>query len=293
MSAFDVGYKIPYVIDLIENYSREFKGKPIGPLTDHEIARMLKKLVRKKAPKNLFQMYDVMGHGYMDDMDLVNNIQDGTADDDDIISGLSEQPSLMSGIDLMPLVYEGEECSLDPDDYWNDRFTGKSDADPSDIEEWGWLYNDLNAVIFNLVCNDNWTTATGYMPLAPLIAATLNPLNYYDDGYDFNTILSSQLLCMIEINFDMVDNNKYPWYENPFLGQFERNYGSVQTCSYDWSAMDKLKQVVAFTADVNENQPSENQYTDPDWLIGSVVRDLWLSPDVRRKLEAKNAKRSN
>ena len=57
--------------------------------------------------------------------------------------------------------------------------------------------------------------------------------------------------------------------------------------------MDKLKQVVAFTADVNENQPSENQYTDPDWLIGSVVRDLWLSPDVRRKLEAKNAKRSN
>jgi len=287
--------------DLIDDYKRLFPGEDIGPLTDTEITRILIEVVKKLTPVEVLEINENvnlgMGFAYNEEkLYLVEAILKGTVTVKDVIESVNESPDCLTGIELFPVNYEGDECTYSAVDYWlrtmNGVIRNGDDEDDEfgfvDDQDFDFLFTDDKTTVVNLITNEGTATFTGPMPLGPLLAITINPFIYMGDGLPKEFVQEAPLASLIETMFDIVNSKELGVDNNPFLAEYERNGSSTFPIFYGWKDMEKLKDIFQFSENVYSNLPEDGLVNKPSWLINQVLQLFWLSPIIRNKMTEEN-----
>ena len=285
--------------ELVDLYRRIFPDRKVALLSDKEISRLLCEIVKEKAPPELKKIDNSYGSGYMyneEGLMLVESILDGTVTVKDIVDSVSESPDYLTGLEIYPTMYEGDDCPYTAEDYWQRKMNNSEaeiDAEDedgylSDPEEYDYLFTDDKTTVLNLVANETSDSIIGMMPLGPLLALTLNPYIYFGSGLSKEIVQENPLACLIETMFDIVDTEEFGVDNNPFLGEYERNSQSGYSSFFGWEEMDKLKEIIVFSGNVWNNIPDPDLVNSPHWLISHTLQAFWLAPEVRKKIEENN-----
>ena len=289
---------ITYLKDLIDQYKRLFPGENISSLTDKEITRILIEVVKKLTPIEVLGINDNvnmgMGFAYNEEkLYLVDAILNGTVTIKDVIESVNESPDCLTGVELFPVNYEGDECIYSAVDYWLRTMNGWSrNADDEDDDGFGFnddqdfdfLFTDDKTTVINLITNEGTATFTGPMPLGPLLAITINPFIYMGDGLPKEYVQEAPLASLIETMFDIVNSKELDVDNNPFLAEYERSGSNTFPIFFEWKDMEKLKTIFQFSEKVYTNLPEDGLVNKSSWLINQVLQLFWLSPIIRNKI---------